>query len=80
MMQMGQRDEIPCQEQCGEVFSLAARREALRRAERLHSPKPYCGRCLDESGEINDLMPHLLRLEGGVKATGYWCPGCGAEF
>ena len=80
MTQTIERDETPDQERGGEVLSFAAGREALRRTRRLRSPKPYCGKCLDQTGEINDLIPHLIRLEGGLKATGFWCPGCGAEF
>ena len=79
-MKIGEEDDNVCRERGGKVLSFAAYREALRRLERLRSLSPYCGKCLDKTGEINDLIPHLVRLEGGLKATGYWCASCGEEF
>jgi len=62
------------------VISIAAFKDNRRRKTRARSLEPYCGPCLDKTGEIEDLVPHLVRLPGGQKITGYSCPECGLEF
>lgn len=58
------------------ILSLASHREALAVKSRLASPVPYCGKCHDETGEINDLYG-VKRYDGPNTLA---CERCGEEY
>lgn len=62
------------------ILSFAHAKEAKRRLKRLASPEPWCGPCLDEFGDINDLLPITLWDAHGEPMRGLWCQCCGEEF
>lgn len=58
------------------ILSFADHRAKLKRADRLRSLRPYCGDCLDKTGEILDLVP-CKRYDG---PDSNYCPNCGEEY
>jgi len=62
------------------ILSFAQAQEAKRRTTRLASIEPWCGPCMDQWGDINDLLPITLWDAHGEPMPGMWCPFCGEEF
>jgi hypothetical protein len=62
-----------------EIVSLAARRAARHRRARLQAGEPFCKACEAARGEINDVVPFLMRLPGGCAETWHYCPTCEGE-
>lgn len=62
------------------ILSFAAAQSDRRRKTRLASMAPYCGPCLEEWGDVNDLLPITLWAANGEPVQGHYCPFCGEEF
>lgn len=58
------------------IIDLEQHRAEAKRKARLDSPEPYCGPCLEQTGDINDLIAY--KVYGGPDRL--MCAQCGEDF